>query len=48
MKKKKMIKMMGGYQKRDSCYFGQFFKWLWLKRRGFVKWKNWGKENGES
>lgn len=41
MKKKKMIKLRGGYQgwNEFESYWGNFFKWLKLKRRGWVKWK---------
>ena len=41
MKKKKKIKALGGYQSfgKEESYWGNFSKWLKLKRRGFVKWK---------
>ena len=38
-KKKKFIKSRGGYHDIVGEYWGQFFKWLKLKRRGYVKWK---------
>lgn len=40
-KKKKKIKMLGGYQGWGiyEAYWGNFSKWLKLKRRGYIKWK---------
>lgn len=38
-KKKKFIKAKGGYYDWEGKNWGQFFKWLKLKRRGFIKWK---------
>ena len=41
VKKKKLIKLRGGYQgwNEFEVYWGNFFKWLKLKRRGWIKWK---------